>query len=205
MGNPNSKSDDSIEYIDDEKFERVWKVFTEFGITERHFNELESRYRNLASTWLLAVFAGFGFIITKEPIGVPFDRLLAITGIGIVGSIGIMLIWNLDLMVYHKLLTAVFEEGLDLEDNYPWLPQVRHNMMELHKGEGVEPRVVWFYLAGNSILLTISGGAFAFWLYKFSAIAVILEITMYSLIIFYLTRMMLKATGSTKTDIKKTR
>jgi len=36
---------------------------------------------------------------------------------------------TLDLLVYHRLLDACFIEGLFLEDRYPLLPPLRHNMM----------------------------------------------------------------------------
>ena len=184
---------DSIESMNDENSRRVLELFIELGDLERHFNELESRYRSLASTWLLAAFAGIAFVIS-EPIDISFDRLLAITGIGIAGSIGIMLLWNLDLMVYHKLLNAVFIEGLELEEKYKWLPAVRTNMKALHGGTGVEPRIVWFYVGGTSVLLMISGLSLALWLHKFGTIFVIIEVLVYLLTTLYIGRKLIQTT-----------
>jgi len=151
----------------------------------------------MASTWLLATFVGIGFIIS-EPIDISFDRLLAITGIGIAGSIGIMFLWNLDLMVYHKLLNAVFIEGLKLEEKYKWLPPVRTNMMSLHGRKGAESRVAWFYVGGVSILLIVSGLALALWLQKFGVIFMILEAVIYFFTILFITHKLIHATGSAK-------
>lgn len=190
---------DSIESMNDENSRIVLELFIELGNSERHFNELESRYRSLASTWLLATFAGIGFVIS-EPIDISFDRLLAITGIGIAGSIGIMFLWNLDLMVYHKLLNAVFIEGLKLEEKYEWLPAVRTNMRNLHGGTGVEPRVVWFYIGGTSVLLMISGLALALWLHKFDTIFVIIEALVYLLTILYIGRKLSQTTSTFKSS-----
>ncbi len=37
------------------------------GNAERHFNDLETEYRKVASIWLLARFAGMGFILKANP------------------------------------------------------------------------------------------------------------------------------------------
>lgn len=65
---------------------------------ERHFNTVQSGYRTLASTWLLAAFAAIGFVLsTKLTLLVP--RELVIAGIGMAASIGIYLLWIIDLLV----------------------------------------------------------------------------------------------------------
>lgn len=89
-----------VEDLSHETFDRVWSLVTELGLQERHFNDLESRYRALASTWLLAAFFGMGFVISQETLTLPFDRLLVVAGIGLAGTVGIALLWNLDLLVY---------------------------------------------------------------------------------------------------------
>lgn len=120
----------SLETIDPDMFNRVWSVYTEMGTEERHFNGLQSTYRALASTWLLASFAAIGFVLSEKFAGCPFDKLLVIVAIGFMTSIGIILIWNLDLRVYHPLLSSAYRQGLILEKTYSWLPQMRTNMME---------------------------------------------------------------------------
>lgn len=49
----------------------VWQMYS--GLTEQcqHFNTLESSYRTLASTWLLAAFGGIGFLLKEAPPGIP--------------------------------------------------------------------------------------------------------------------------------------
>lgn len=39
-------------------FDCVWKIVQECGEEERHFNQLQSVYRGIASSWLLATFGG---------------------------------------------------------------------------------------------------------------------------------------------------
>ena len=104
----------------------VWEIMKEIGNFERHFNQLEHQYRVLASTWLLAVFSGTGFLFSKGQ-NIPYWELI-IAFLGFAGAMGVTLIWALDLKVYHQLLEAHFVEALKLEQENSWLPQSRANM-----------------------------------------------------------------------------
>jgi hypothetical protein len=42
---------------------------------------------------------------------------------------------RLGLLVYHRLLDACFIEGLFLEERYPWLPPLRHNIKIVAHGQ----------------------------------------------------------------------
>jgi len=46
--------------------ELIFKLYSELGSIERHSSGVQSQYRVLASTWMLAVFAGIGFVISKR-------------------------------------------------------------------------------------------------------------------------------------------
>ena len=106
-----------------------WDQLKEIGESERHFNDLQVRYRLLASTWLLASFAGVGFIMTNVSPLDGKDLILCLVSIG--GTIGVTVIWVLDLLGYHRLLAAYFLEGLRIEDENPGLPQIRWTMLSL--------------------------------------------------------------------------
>lgn len=72
---------------------------------EHHFNNLTFNIRALASTWLLATFAGIGWIIKDMPEGaetVLIDKVDLIVALCGGGSIGIFVLWILDLKVYRK-------------------------------------------------------------------------------------------------------
>jgi hypothetical protein len=112
----------------DETSIQPWDQLKEIGESERHFNDLQVRYRLLASTWLLASFAGMGFVLTK-PVLLDEGLILCLVSAG--GTIGVTIIWVLDLLGYHKLLAAYFLEGLRIEDEYSNLPQVRWTMLSL--------------------------------------------------------------------------
>ena len=44
-------------------YEQLWGIYRELGEMERHFGNVQARYRALASTWLLAAMAGIGFVL----------------------------------------------------------------------------------------------------------------------------------------------
>ncbi|HFA59730.1 MAG TPA: hypothetical protein ENJ83_03465 [Rhodospirillales bacterium] len=156
---------EKIETIDDKVFERVWRLVEQIGVEERHFNDLQARYRSMASGWLLATFGAIGFV-ASETIQVGIDRELLIAGIAGAGCVGIALLWVVDLLVYHRLLDSCFIEGLLLEEQYRWLPPFRNNMMNTQKGEGVLSGVVGFYLGPIVLLILVAGGALSLWIRK---------------------------------------
>lgn len=153
------------------EFQYVWAMLQEFGLTERHFNEMESCYRALASTWLLASFAGMGYVAAQQRLGIDVNRWFVIALIAFAGALGIALLWNLDLLVYHQLLDVNFEEAKHLEDLYPWLPRTRTRMVHVMPGEGVLRRVVLFYIGGVGTLLSICGLSLALWASRASWLA----------------------------------
>jgi hypothetical protein len=136
--------------------ERVWDVYKHLCGQCVHFNSLESTYRTLASTWLLAAFAGIGFVL--KDLDSEYQALY-IAAIGAAAAAGIFLLWLMDLMVYHRLLGAAFAEQLALENRHAWLPQMAHGMMRAHDGAGVVPKIVWFYIASYGLLVGIASVA----------------------------------------------
>lgn len=126
----------------------IWSFVTEIGKAERDFNSLQAGYRKLASTWLLAVFAGLGYLLNPVELSVGKIQLgleepLLVIALGVAGYFGILVLWLLDIFVYHRLLVSYFRQGHELEGKHSWLPQVRHDM------DGV-PAIMFatlFYLA----------------------------------------------------------
>jgi len=153
---------ETLKSVESNTFDRVWKLFLFISEEERHFNDLQSKYRMMASGWLLASFGAIGFVISEvADIGVP--PLILIAGIAAAGAVGILLLWVVDLLVYHRLLDACFIEGLKLEESCQWMPPFRHNMMRMMRGQGVLFRVVGFYLGPVLLLILTSGGALIIW------------------------------------------
>jgi hypothetical protein len=128
---------------------RVWEMYKLLVAQCEHFNKLESTYRALASTWLLAAFAGIGFVARdlRDP-----DRLGLIAAVSTAGALGIVLLWVLDLLVYHRLLNAAFYEQYNLEAKHYWLPQLAHSMFAFSGKSGVASKLVWFYVVTYQVL-----------------------------------------------------
>lgn len=95
---------------------------------ETHCSDLQYRYRQYALYWVMGIFAAIGFLMSKDVGQLPFNQILIISGISIGGSIGLTLLWSLDIQLYQKLLDATYIEELELEDKYDFLPQIRHKM-----------------------------------------------------------------------------
>ncbi len=134
--------------------ERSWQQLLEAGQYERHFDVLEGTYRTLASTWLLAAFAGVGFTIANAK-HMPFDWQLAAAFIALLGAIGLLLLWMLDVMVYHRLLDVVFFTARAIEQRHADLPPFRIHMVRMTRVSGAVQFVLLFYIAGIDALLLI--------------------------------------------------
>ncbi len=128
-------------------FENVWKIVQECGEEERHFNTLQSVYRGVASSWLLATFGAVGFLLFGKDGDIAHPWMAA--AICILGALGISLLWMLDLHIYQRLLVAAFEQGRVLEDKFAWLPQIRNTMRKYTKdAQGETGVVLLFYNVG---------------------------------------------------------
>jgi hypothetical protein len=149
-----------VDGVDQQTYARVWSFVQEIGVQERHFNELQSKYRSMAAGWVLACFSAMGFVIS-EAIQVGVDRQLLVGGIALVGCAGVLLLWILDLLVYHRLLEACFAEGLQLEVRHPWLPRIRQNMRGTLEGKGVR----LFYQALVVLFPLVAGFGFGAYLW----------------------------------------
>jgi FtsH-binding integral membrane protein len=147
-----------LNIVEKSEFDKVWGVVLEIGAQERHFNNLQTVYRTMASTWLLSSFAAMGYILSKE-FQPGIERELLIAAVAAVGTVGIVLLWVLDARVYQQLLGSCFVEGYLLENLYPWLPPVRHNMWKSQNNLGVLSRVVDFYAAPTVLLAAIASCA----------------------------------------------
>lgn len=141
------------------------ELLKELGTNERHFNGLQAQYRAMASAWLLAAFGGTGFLLEKRPaLIVPNEA--AIFMIALATSIGIMLLWILDLLVYHRLLAACFEEACRLEDEHSFLPSVRCSMRKSQPGGTATTRVRLFYVFLSVAPMVFAGPFFIHWGFK---------------------------------------
>lgn len=143
------------------KESEIIQLVNHIGDQEKHFNGLETQYRLLASTWLLASLGAIGFLLKDDKSSwLNSNKLYLIGAIGLVGSLGIMLLWILDIRVYHKLLHSVFIRGVLLELQYPWLPKIRTDMLLSQETGDVTSNTKLYYICSAVFLQAISLIAF---------------------------------------------
>jgi hypothetical protein len=148
-------------------FDQLIEIYNHIGEEERHFNTLEVEYRKLASQWLLVSLGAIGFILTKPEL-VPLNVWVLVIGVCVAATVGILVLWLLDLRVYHELLHSAFKEGVKLEDEFPLiLPQIRNNMVNSLEGGDIIKKVILYYFF--SILLLILVANIAVWMYAFES------------------------------------
>lgn len=148
----------------DLSFEQLMEIYNHIGEEERHFNGLELEYRKLASHWLLATLGAIGFLLSKKE-DVPVNIWALVIGICVAASVGILVIWFLDMKVYHELLHAAFREGVRLEREFPQLlPQIRNNMVKSQFGGDIVNRVMLYYFF--SIVLLVVVANISVWMYS---------------------------------------
>ena len=125
---------------------------------EKHFNSLETNFKLLSSTWLLGSLGTIGYLlISTDQLTINFWLLTGM--VGAAGGLGILLLWMLDVRAYHKLLDAVFIQGVLLEIKYGWLPKVRTDMMMSQDG-GVTKGANFYYALSSASLFAISLAGF---------------------------------------------
>jgi len=142
--------------------ELIFKLYSELGSIERHSSGVQSQYRVLASTWMLAVFAGIGFVISKE-FSFDIPKQYFVIAIGFAGLAGLLLLWVLDLMFYQRLLDPAYIEAMKFESAHDWLPQTRNNIRRLLQGKGLRI-VLSYYIALTEVMVFICGAG---WIWLF--------------------------------------
>jgi len=133
----------------------------------RHHGSLQTSYRIMASSWLLATFVAIGFLISADAI-LPFDHLLGVAIICILGIIGLFLLWYEDTFVQELLIDINVVEALRLESQNSWLPQLHHCFLHLHSKTNARVVKVVFFVGCKSILFTIMAIFLGIYFYKYN-------------------------------------
>jgi hypothetical protein len=156
-----SKTLSNINLNPEMEFDEVVQLYNHIAEEERHFNSMELDYRKLASQWLLVTFSAVGIILGNNfviPNGLlPSDLIIIIS---MLSSIGIFVIFIVDIKAYHGLLHEAFKQGIALEMKYNQkLPPIRINMLIAAKDGDIVNWVVLFYFFSISSLFVISNCA----------------------------------------------
>lgn len=137
-------------------------LLQEMGNYERHFNQLQSTYRSFASAWLLAAFGAMGYVLTQtEPDKLLLPTNWLVAAVALAACIGILLLWNMDMWVYHRLLEGCFDTAHDLESCYD-LPAFRERMRQA-LGKGWVSWAIALYYGVPGVILALIGFVSLFW------------------------------------------
>ena len=155
---------ENLAKVDTELFNRITRLTDQIGAKEEHFNKLQTDYRKLASTWLLASLGASGYVL-KSSLEIQIDHWYIVFSICMAASAGISILWMMDLKVYQKLLDCFFKEGFFLEiQNYQWLPPFRINIIRSQKSGEIPSKVQYYYFSSITILLLL--GIVTIWNFK---------------------------------------
>ncbi|MET0635841.1 MAG: hypothetical protein ABWZ25_07420 [Chitinophagaceae bacterium] len=144
-----------LDTVDKELFDRVMRITETIGVHEIHFNNLETEYRKLASQWLLAALGGCGLLM-KIDTKTFVENWVLVLGVSLAGSIGIAILWMMDIKVYHRLLHTFFKEGVRLEADFTWMRPIRINMVKSQETGDVTTRIMYYYFLSISLLTVVS-------------------------------------------------
>lgn len=139
----------------------IIELYKEYGAYERHFNNLQNTYRGLASTWFLAAFAGVSFFYSSDfGGGLPISRELTASLITLAGGTGIVMLWLMDVLVYHRLLLAVIScsEQIESQQGAGFLPTLRQQMALKTQNLQVRTAISIYYIMPTIILSVASLG-----------------------------------------------
>jgi mannose-6-phosphate isomerase-like protein (cupin superfamily) len=114
---------------------------------EGRFNTIQATIRGIAATWMLATIASLGLVLRSDPNAPVWqlargDLMLAVLT---ASSLGLLLLWILDLMVYQKLLGAGFVLRLYMEFRDASIPPLGAAMMASSNWKGMTPVFRYFY------------------------------------------------------------
>ena len=136
-----------------DKFENYWKL----SEMEERFNSSSGSIRALASAWILASLGAIGWLFNSyEFDSWPMPLGLIVVMVSSLSTIGITILWVMDLLVFHRLLQSVFLVGLKMENDDSELPPIRSMMMKTQEGSGTSKWEFLFYLSPMIFFVSLS-------------------------------------------------
>lgn len=133
--------------------EEYWK----FVESERHFNEIQAGIRNRAATWNLTAFGAIAVLIKVTETDtwlVPGSVLISM--VSFMATLGLLILWINDQLVYQRLLGSVFLTGLNREFENNKLPPIRAMMMYSAEGKGMSRWMALYYTIPITCFFAIS-------------------------------------------------
>ncbi|TET67939.1 MAG: hypothetical protein E3J56_12105 [Candidatus Aminicenantes bacterium] len=134
------------------KENELYEKYQQIKEYEHRFNTIESEIRKLASGWLLVALGAIAFIVRGAYLknggtsSLMMDPKILISIVCLMANFGLLILWILDQMVYHRLLNSVFLLGLRMEYLHDNLPPIRTLMMLFSRKRGMAKYLRLYYL-----------------------------------------------------------
>ena len=113
---------------------------------------VENEIRKLASIWLLATLGAIAFIVkliyldgAGDSSSTQIDAKILIALVSFMGTLGLLVLYILDQMVYHRLLNAVFLLRLRMEYCHSFIPPIGTLMMLFSRKRGMAWYMRFYY------------------------------------------------------------
>ncbi len=141
----------------------IYGAYTQIVESLQHYNRVQTIYRTYVSTWLMATFVGIGYVLTSMEVGLPFHPLVTTAFMCVASSMGVLLIWYMDLIVCEQQIAASVYEGIVLEQQHEWLPRFYHNIKNMSGLINYVSLKCILYIGCISILIIVGGSSLTFW------------------------------------------
>lgn len=113
---------------------------------ERHFNEIQAGIRTQAATWMGAAFAAIALLLnTNENPKWLVPPAVLIGVVSFMATLGLLVLWINDQMVYQRLLNSGFIMAMKMEYDNEHIPPVRFLMRYSAKGKSLSGWKTLFY------------------------------------------------------------
>lgn len=172
----------------------IYGVYSKLLSAGRHHGAIQTNFRIIGSTWLLACFAGAGFLLTIDNI-LPFSHLLGVAGVCLVGIFGLYLIWYEDTYVQELLLDINVVEAIRLEKKYKWIPKVHLCFLHLYSKGSTPLTKIFFFIGCKTILIIIMAIVLGFYFYNISVYLMYLTVIFLLFLNYFSSRFMIKKAG----------
>lgn len=147
----------NLETINNEYFSRIWDITKEINENIRHYNDHQTRYRSIASQWLLGAFAAMGFVMYYN-LGLPFNKYWLVAAIAFVASLGVYQLWRMDMLVFNTLISTFFNIGKDMEAEFGFLPPIKNRTWENMRHHNTGQTLFYFYYIIIFVFVLICSG-----------------------------------------------
>lgn len=112
--------------------------YEKFREAEQHFNTIQAGIRNLASVWMLTAFGAIAMLLkSDQTVSWALLPMLLAVVVSFMATLGLLVLWINDQMVYQRLLSSVFLTALKWEHDNKELPPIRAMMMHTAEGRGM--------------------------------------------------------------------